>query len=310
MGLRSTSPSSRPLAPLTPLASPPLPRRARRRSGAAVAAVAAVGALVLGACGGGTTSSAAEVASIGTDAVDVDAASDTTAPVDTQQAWLDFAQCMRDNGVDMQDPTFDADGNVQGGFGPDSGIDPRDADTQAAMDACSDLIEGLDLGGPGGRGGFDPDQMQIALADYTACLRDQGLDVDDITFGPQGGQGAQGAPDGQATDGSVPAGGFGAPPDGSAPDGATGTPPDGATSGQGGQGGQGGPPQGGEGFDPTDRIIEQLGLDADDPTVSAALDACQSLLDEAFQPTDGSGDTTGTTDTSDTADASASGADA
>lgn len=264
-----------------------LARAPRRRRLTVVATFGAVVVLALAACGGGATG-AAEVASIDA-AADDGTSSATTVAADTEEAWLEFAQCMRDEGVDMQDPTFDADGNVQGGFGPESGIDPRDEDTQAAMTACGDLIEGLDLGGPGGRSGFDPDEIEIALADYTACLRDEGLEVDDVSFGVGAGGGPVGdAAGGQPANGATPPDGFEPPAGGSVPEG--GTPPgaDGA-----GQDGQGGPPQGGEGFDPSDRIIEQLGLDADDPTVSAALDACQSLLDAAFQPADDSGDGSG-----------------
>ena len=41
---------------------------------------------------------------------------------------------MRENGVDMADPTFDADGNpTGGGFGPGSGIDPRSDAFQTAQ---------------------------------------------------------------------------------------------------------------------------------------------------------------------------------
>lgn len=234
--------------------------------------------LVVAACGGSDTTSS-QVASLGTLASDGTgdgaATSDTLDAADTQEAVLAYAACMRENGVDMADPTFDADGNMEGGlgFGPDSGIDPQSDEFQAAQEACGDLIDGIALGGPGGgRGDFDPDAIQAALTDFTACLRDEGLDVDDITFGPGAGGGPGGGGDGAATagtgavpggatDGSVPPGGF------------EGTPPG---DGQG-------PPEG-EGFDPTSRMIEQLGLDEDDPAVTAALDACEPLLESAMQP--------------------------
>jgi len=197
----------------------------------------------------------------------------TATTVDTQEAMLAYAECMRENGVDMQDPTFD-DGNLTGGgLGPDSGIDPRSTEFQTAQESCGGLIEGIDLrGGPGGQ--LDRDAIQLAMTDFTECLRDQGLEVDDITFGPQGDGGPGGDTGGNgsipigggATGGSVPEGGFdGGPP---------GSPPEGGFQGPGG-----------EGFDPTARIIEQLGLNADDPAVTAALDQCQSILTDAFQPT-------------------------
>jgi hypothetical protein len=218
------------------------------------------GLLLLAACGGDDSSS--QVASLGTLA---GASTETTVSSgDTQEQWLQFAQCMRDNGVDMADPTFDANGNIQGGFGPGSGVDFRDEATRTALQACQDMMP---AGGPGGGGGgpqFDRTGIQESLNNFTACLRDQGLEVDDVAFGAGPGGGGQGGP---PADGSLPTppqggGGFpgGAPPDGSFP--------------------AGGP--GGEGFDPTARIIERLGLDTTDPAVTAAVDACSSQLDGVF----------------------------
>ena len=41
---------------------------------------------------------------------------------------------MRQNGIDMADPTFDADGNpTGGGFGRGSGIDPDSTEFQTAQ---------------------------------------------------------------------------------------------------------------------------------------------------------------------------------
>jgi hypothetical protein len=252
--------------------------RTHSRSGTCLS-LAAIGvslALIGSACSGDDGASAAKVATLGT--TTAAATGGTTAastPADTQEALLAYAACMRENGIDMADPTFDADGNPTGGlFGPDSGVDPQAEGFQAAQTACGDLIQGVTLGrGPGG--GLDRDAIQASMNDFTACLRDQGLDVDDITFG--GGQGPAGG-----------GGGFGGtPPSGSIPAGAT---PPGGSVVAGGGGGFGGPPpdanqNGGGGFNPTDRIIERLGLDATDPAVATAIDACQSILDSAFQPT-------------------------
>lgn len=216
--------------------------------------------LVASACGSGKNASA-QIATLGTS--DGTGATTTVAPADTQEALLQYAACMRENGVDMADPTFDADGNpTGGGFGPNSGIDPRSDTFQAAQQTCGDLLQGVALGGRGPGGGFNGEAIQNALNDFTACLRDNGVQVDDITFGPRNGGGTNGD-GGPPLDGSLPAGGpaFGAPPDGSIP--------------------TGGP--GGEGFDPTARILDQLGLDSTDPTVKAALDTCESIMTEVFQ---------------------------
>jgi hypothetical protein len=222
-------------------------------------------ALLATACGSGN-SAKAQVASLGSTA---GSSPPSTAAANTQDALLKYAACMRENGVNMADPTFDADSNpTGGGFGAGSGIDPRSDAFQKAQTACGDLLQGVALGG-GNRPDFS--SVQTSLSDYTACLRDQGLQVDDITFGAPGGNGNGGPPAG-----SVPAGGGGfggPPPGGSIP--------------------AGGP--GGAGFNPTDRIIEQLGLDKSDPAVKTALDACASVLTNAFQPAGGTAATTTTT---------------
>jgi hypothetical protein len=238
-------------------------------------ALVAIGStlLLLSACGGGGASSDGVASLSGAAAA---SGATTTAAVDTQQAWLDFAQCMRDNGVDMKDPTFDANGNVQGGFGPDSGIDFRSEATRTAMDACRDKLPAR---GPGSGGGptFDRSALQDAFNTFTACLRDNGVQVDDVTLPEPGSRPA--GPNGSAPQGSAAPGGS----DGSAPAG----------------GFQGGPPPsgqagaaGGQGFDPTTRLLERLGLDPQDPAVAKAVSACSSALDGAF-PGRGATTTTG-----------------
>jgi len=122
------------------------------------------------------------------------------ADVDAEQAMLDLAACMRDNGVDIEDPTVDADGNLQfGGFRPRPGDGSGDVDrdaVQAAMEACGDLIDGVALGF-GGRGDFDITGMQDTLVEYAACMRENGYDMDDPDFsarGPGSGGGGGGGP--------------------------------------------------------------------------------------------------------------------
>ena len=239
-------------------------RRIQPRQSIAVLGISV--ALLATACGSGN-SAKAQVASLGSTA---GSSPPSTAAANTQDALLKYAACMRENGVDMADPTFDADGNpTGGGFGAGSGIDPQSDAFQTAQTACGDLLQGVALGG-GNRPDFS--SVQTSLSDYTACLRDQGLQVDDITIGTPGANGNGGPPNG-----SIPAGGgggFGGPP-------------------AGGSVPAGGP--GGAGFNPTDRIIEQLGLDDSDPAVKTALDACASILTTAFQPAGGTTDTTTTT---------------
>ena len=146
--------------------------------------------------------------------------------------------------------------------------------SRTAQTACGDLLQGVQFGGRG-RGGIDREAIQNSLNDFTACLRDEGLDVDDITFGPPGGRanGTTGGNGGDRRLGARPAqtvgGGFGGPPPG------------------------GSAPANGKrwsrrprrsGFDPTARMIERLGLDDTDPKVIAALAKCEPIMTAAFQP--------------------------
>jgi hypothetical protein len=73
-----------------------------------------------------------------------------------QDKMLEFAKCMRDNGVDFPDPDFSGGGGRISVGGP-GGIDPSSKDFQAAQEACQSIlgefgpqINGGPGGGPGG----------------------------------------------------------------------------------------------------------------------------------------------------------------
>lgn len=76
-----------------------------------------------------------------------------------QDAALEYAQCMRDEGYDVPDPEFGQGPGPGGGGGvfqqaPD-GVDPDDPDYQAAQETCQEQAFG-DLPGPGGGFGGGP----------------------------------------------------------------------------------------------------------------------------------------------------------
>jgi hypothetical protein len=219
-------------------------------------ALVAVGVLALASC---SKSGDSGIAHLGSGATPSASASVNSA--DAEQQALAFAQCMRDNGVDFPDPTVDAQGNLtfEGAFqqSQGGGFDPGDTSFRDAMTACQDLMQGLVLGGGQAGGGFDSTAMQDAMLAYTQCLRDQGLDVGDITFDGPGlrGNGANGP-------------GSGAQP--------TVQP-------------SGGPPAGvrQDGGDRTDMFAQILGQDPTDPAWIAANTACASTLEAVtsnFQP--------------------------
>ncbi len=91
-----------------------------------------------------------------------------------EEGLLSFAQCMREEGLDFPDPSFDSEGNPE--F-TDFNIDDQDA-FEAAFVNCEDILrdafpDEFDL---------DP-EVQAALYDasleFAQCMREEGLDFPD-----------------------------------------------------------------------------------------------------------------------------------
>ena len=91
-----------------------------------------------------------------------------------EEGVLEFAQCMREEGVNFPDPTFDIDGNPQ--F--DNLEIENEEEFESAFENCEDILrnalpEQFDL---------DPD-VEASLVDasleFSQCMRDQGIDFPD-----------------------------------------------------------------------------------------------------------------------------------
>ena len=91
-----------------------------------------------------------------------------------EEGVLDFAQCMREEGINFPDPTFDIDGNPQ--F--DNLEIENEEEFENAFENCEDILrnalpEQFDL---------DP-EVEAALVDasleFSQCMRDQGIDFPD-----------------------------------------------------------------------------------------------------------------------------------
>lgn len=148
-------------------------------------------ALVIAACGSGSDG---EVATLeGATATSEGTSSGDT--LDTEEALLEFAQCMRDNGVpEFPDPELDASGNLQlfrpgggrqgglGGLGADQGT------LQAAFEECGDLIESVIQSN---FRNLDQTEFQDSFLEFAQCMRERGIDMPDPDFsggfGPGGG---------------------------------------------------------------------------------------------------------------------------
>jgi hypothetical protein len=108
-----------------------------------------------------------------------------------EDAFLDYARCMREHGVDMPDPdTSGGPGIVQfgasasaSGSGAGQPLELDMTKFQDADKACRDLL------GDAGPQTMDPKQQQEmqdqALA-FAKCMREHGVDMPDPTFSGQG----------------------------------------------------------------------------------------------------------------------------
>ena len=135
------------------------------------------GVTVLAACGGGGSGDA-QVASLG----GASGATSTTAAqteADTQQAMLDFAKCMREQGIDMPDPEFDENGNGGirvGVVGKPGEMD--EAKMEAAQKACQAYMDKVRANAPPPDPAKEEEQKQKMLA-FAQCMRDHGIDMPD-----------------------------------------------------------------------------------------------------------------------------------
>lgn len=132
--------------------------------------VAVVALLVLSACSGGGNGDG--VASAGGEQNAASSSETKNAPpLDEDAQALVFAECMRDNGIDMPDP-----GPGQRGLGEafqHEDVQAENQETlQQAIAACQDLMPQIEQEQHG-------DDLMLELAD---CLREQGLDVSDNPF--------------------------------------------------------------------------------------------------------------------------------
>jgi hypothetical protein len=103
---------------------------------------------------------------------------------DPQEAMLAFAQCMRDHGVDMEDPPFGEGGRVLMRGLADGGVDALGEAFQAAQQACGSFLEAM-------RADLDPAEEAERLEEMLAmaqCMRDHGIEgFPDPVIAPGGG---------------------------------------------------------------------------------------------------------------------------
>lgn len=142
-----------------------------------------------------TSGVAAQVATLRTPDPDEEASAAPVADVDGQEAILQFAGCMRAEGIDFPDPQFGLDGGFFGGRGRGgesglAGVDFMSRDFLSAMESCQSLLEAL-------RPEIDPEQraeQNEQLLGFAECMRAEGIDFPDpdpvrgLTFGAMRGE--------------------------------------------------------------------------------------------------------------------------
>jgi hypothetical protein len=143
------------------------------RGGRVVLAAAVLAALATTAAGCGSSDKGPGVATVGGGAPAA-SASASAAAGDRDEQLRQFAQCMRDNGVDVPDPQ--PGGGAFGGLA--AGLNQNDPKFQAAFTACQAKLP---------NGGQPPKLDAAQVEQYRAfaqCMRDNGVDLPDP--GPDG----------------------------------------------------------------------------------------------------------------------------
>ena len=149
-------------------------------TGLAVLTMTAVG------CGGG--------GDVGSGVASLSGSSTTEGPIRTgggtaasgisaefQDAMVAFAKCMRENGVDFPDPG--SGGGLM--IGPDSDIDPEAPEFKAAEAECKPILDEAEDSMP------KPSEDELAamrdqMLAFAECMREEGIDFPDPTFGEGG----------------------------------------------------------------------------------------------------------------------------
>lgn len=154
-------------------------------------------ALVAAACSGGTTNT--DVASLDADTGDIQTQSgDGSIP--GEESVLAFTACLRDEGLDIDDPAVDAEGNLVPPTPHAIAAKTLDmAAVHSAFDICQGLLEGVAFG----LSMEDLTGREDELLDFAVCMRDNGYDMPDPDFSDGGHSGA--GPFGDAIDTDDPA---------------------------------------------------------------------------------------------------------
>jgi hypothetical protein len=155
-----------------------------------ILALFTVTALSVAACTSGE--GGGDVASLAPTSSDAVGSAEADGSVDAEEAMLAFTQCLRDGGIDIDDPIIDENGNPQlppiedQTVVPDGGDFEPDA-TMKAMDdvmaGCQHHLDGLTFNATEHGDLVD---IQDTFVAYAQCMRDHGIDMPDPDFSAGG----------------------------------------------------------------------------------------------------------------------------
>ena len=167
-----------------------------RSSVLATLTLVATSALVT-ACGGGGASGDGVASLSGAEGADSETTDTTLSEEEAEEALLDWAACMREQGIDMPDPQFSEGGGIRIQVGRESGGDEGDGGSTGAMPLDRDTLDAASetCGEPPRIGGEfteeDREEMEASSLEFAECMRDNGVpdfpDPDFSDFGPGSG---------------------------------------------------------------------------------------------------------------------------
>ncbi len=135
--------------------------------------------LLAAACSSGASDTG--VASLEGGDAGVQAQEADTASVSQEDAVMAFTVCLRDEGLDVEDPVVDDQGNLRPPRIRDlSEVDRENAD--AAFEACASHLEGVTFG----LESEDRTEREDELLAFAACARENGYDMPDPDFSNAG----------------------------------------------------------------------------------------------------------------------------
>jgi hypothetical protein len=153
--------------------------------------------LVAAACSGGTTNT--DVASLDADIGDIQTQSDDGS-IPGEESVLAFAACLRDEGLDIDDPAVDPEGNL---IPPSPHAIAGETLDMAAVHSAFDVCQGFLDNVAFGLSTEDLTGREDELLAFAVCMRDNGYDMPDPDFSDNGHSGA--GPFGDAIDTDDPA---------------------------------------------------------------------------------------------------------